>query len=164
MNTGNIEDEFHVSRYILVYKFILGLVEFVIGLSILFFGRSIFRMYLGFRSQEILENPHDLLVLTIERILPFFLRHRDYIIITLIVLGIIKMVGAVGLYYRKHWGLDLLVAITVFLLPFDTYSLVSRPIWYKFIYLAVNIFIALYLVNFRPYEYVQGFKKRIKIK
>lgn len=166
MNTRKIEEklesEFHVSRVIIVYKFTLGLIELILGLGIVFAGRQIFDIYQTFKTNELLENPHDLLAFILEKFVPYVFEHQVYIVLVLLSLGLVKIVGAIGLIYRKHWGLDLLVALTLILLPIDGYSLLSRPTFAKLIYFAINLFIALFLVNFEPHKYFTDFKKRIK--
>ncbi|MBI3380097.1 DUF2127 domain-containing protein [Candidatus Gottesmanbacteria bacterium] len=162
MNTQGLEKGYHVSFYIIIYKFILGVIELLLGLGIVSFGNQIFTVYQTFKSQELLEDPHDLLISLAEKILPYILEHKIYIILLLIIIGLIKIIGAIGLYYRKHWGLDLLVGITVLFLPFDVYNILIHPTLAKFIYLLVNIFIALFLVNFKPKEYILKIKSRVR--
>ncbi len=164
MDTQSLEKEYHVSYYIILYKFILGFIELFLGLGTIFFGKKIFTLYQTFKSQELLEDPHDVLVSITEKILPYILAHRTYIVVFLIILGLVKIIGAIGLYYHKHWGLDLLVGITVLLLPFETYSLVIHPTIGKFIYFIVNMFIALFLVNFKPWAYVLKLKQNMQRK
>lgn len=166
MNTKNIEEnlekEFHVSKFIIAYKFILGAIELVLGLGILLFGKQVLGVYQNFKNGELLEDPHDLLVNTLEKIIPYIFQHQGYIILILISIGLVKIIGSVGLLYHKHWGLDLLIGLTFLLLPFDSYNFVASPSFAKFSFLVINILIALYLVNFKPKEYFSTLKERIK--
>src|SRR3989344_2127092 len=73
MNTQNLEEEYHVSRYIIVYKFLLGLFETILGLGMLLFGSKISELYINFTNRELLEEPHELLALILQRIVPFSL-------------------------------------------------------------------------------------------
>ena len=104
-----IEKKFHVSIYILVYKFVLGLLELSAGAAIAFFGSRIYEAYQTSLIKELSEDPHDLLARLSENVVPNVLTHNTLIIAYLIVLGLAKMVGAVGLIYKKNWGVDLLV-------------------------------------------------------
>lgn len=161
MDTQNLEKEYHVSRYIIAYKFILGLLETLLGVGTLIFGKRIYEIYLNFRNSEALEDPHDLLVFITEKTIPYLFAHRGYVVLILLLLGLTKMVGSVGLWYRKHWGLDILIVVTIALLPFESYYLIIHPSLSKSAYFLINILIALYLVNFNPKGYFTNFKKRI---
>ncbi len=160
----NIEKEFHISRYIIAYKFILGLLETVLGLGIIIFGKKLFEVYLNFRNNELLEDPHDLLASTTEKVVPYLFMHRDYVILVLLLLGLSKMIGAWGLWHHKHWGLDILVVVTIILLPFEVLNLIRHPSLLNSAYFIINLFIALYLVNFNPKGYFEGLKQRIRSK
>lgn len=161
MNTQGLEKGYHVSRFIIAYKFILGLFETFLGIGTIIFGRKIFEIYLNFRNNELLEDPHDLLVAIAERVVPYLFAHRGYVVLILLLLGITKMVGSVGLWYKKHWGLDVLIVVTIILLPFESYYLVIHPSFLKTAYFLINILIALYLVNFNPKDYFTNLKDRI---
>ncbi len=152
----------NVSRGIIIYKFVLGLVELLLSIGIMVYGKKMYIIYAHFRSQSLLEDPHDLIVVVTEKFLPYLLMHRGYLILILFILGVVKMIGAVGLYYRKHWGLDLLVGLTFILLPFELYQLLSKFTLLKLIFLVINGFISLYLVEFRPKDYFTSFKERVK--
>jgi len=160
MNTGNLEKEYHVSRYIIVYKFLLGLFETILGLGMLLFGSKISELYINFTNRELLEEPHELLALILQRIVPFILEHQGTIILILLLLGITKIAGAIGLWYRKHWGLDILMFVTIILLPFELFSLNVHPSLSKITFFIINMLIALYLVNFNPKGYFTKLKKR----
>ena len=154
-------NEIKVARYIIVYKFLLGLFETILGLGMIIFGKSIYDMYVNFRNNELLEDPHDFLATLVEKIVPYLLIHRGWVVFILLLLGLTKMVGSVGLWYRKHWGLDLLIIVTIGLLPFEIYALLIHPSLTKTAYFIINLFIALYLVKFNPKGYFTHLKKRI---
>ncbi len=162
MDTKNLEKEYHISRYIIAYKFILGLFEVILGLGIIVYGKKIYTLYINFRNSEVLEDPHDLLARTLERIVPYLLAHQGYVIFILLLLGVTKIVGCIGLWQRKHWGLDILIVITIGLLPFEISALVLHPNLTKISFFIINLFIALYLVNFNPKGYFTNLKQRIK--
>lgn len=162
MDEERLEKQYHVSRYIIVYKFLLGLFEVILGLGIIIFGKKIYELYLNFRNNELLEDPHDLLARATEKFIPYLLAHQGYVVFILLLLGITKMAGCVGLWYKKHWGLDVLIVITIVLLPFEIYAILAHPSFTKSSFFVVNLFIALYLVNFKPKDYFTNLKNRIK--
>jgi uncharacterized membrane protein len=149
-----IEKEFHVSIYIIIYKFILGTVEFLAGLTIALFGPKIYRIYQTSLIKELSEDPHDLLAHLSEIFVPNLLTHNTYIIFYLIVLGLAKMAGAFGLIYRQNWGVDLLVGLTILMAPFQIVNLITHPNVFDLIYFIVGILIALYLIEFRPKAWI----------
>lgn len=156
-----IEEEFHVSGLIIAYKFILGLLEFSLGLAIIFFGKNATNLYRNFKYSELLEDPHDLLVNITEKFVPYLLNHKDYVILILIILGLVKMIGAIGLIYKKNWGLDLLLGVTLLMLPFQIFNFLRNPSLFDLIYILIGVFIVFWLVNFKPHEYIHKVKKRI---
>lgn len=162
MNNRKSKKGLHISTYIIIYKLILGLLELLLGLGIILFQKNVLQIYESFKTQEFLEDPHDLLVKLAENVVPFVLEHRGYIVLILILLGVVKIIGAIGLLYRQHWGLDILVVLTFLLLPFQSYSLLTNPSLYKVIYFTINALIALYLVEFKPKSYFVSLKTRIK--
>ncbi len=151
-----------VSKTIIFYKLITGIIEFILGLGILFFGRNIAKMYTHYKVRELLEDPHDLLITTIEKIIPILIHYRTYFMIFLIVFGTVKIIGAIGLLYNKEWGLDLLILFFFLMLPFDIYTLFSHPTFLKTLYFLINALIALYLVEFRPHTYFWKYIKYLK--
>lgn len=151
----------NVSIYVIAYKFVLGVLELILGLGIVIFGNQILRLYFNFRSQELINDPDDLIIRLVERVLPYFLAYKGYIILILVILGLVKIVGAVGLYYKKHWGLDLLIGLTFLLLPFDLAALLQHSTWTKVFYFLINLLIALYLVQFHPTTYFKNLKERL---
>lgn len=149
-----VEKEYHVSWYIIFYKFLLGLIETLFGISIFIFGKYIAHIYLYYAAQELSEDPHDILVHLTEGIIPQLFSHNWYIVFYLLLLGGAKMAGAIGLLYKKNWGVDLLVGLTTILLPFQLYNLVVHPSFLDFMYIVVGLFIALYLIEFKPKAWI----------
>lgn len=162
MSEKNYQEELEVSRLIILYKLVSGFLEIMLGSALLLFGRQLYRFYQNFQLEELFEDPHSLIVVFLRRMVPYIFEHRINIILILFLLGFVKMAGAIGLYYRKHWGLDLLVGLTILLLPFDGYSLVTTPTLTQLGYFLINLLIAFYLVNFKPHEYFRDFKQRVR--
>jgi uncharacterized membrane protein len=148
------KDPYHFSWYVIVYKAGLGLFELISGLGIAIFGKWILAQYLLKLSQELLEDPHDLLANLTKGIIPSFFNHNTFIVISLIVLGLTKIAGAIGLIYKKNWGVDLLVGLTAIMLPFQLYNLIVNRSWVDFVYILVGLAIALYLIQFRPRAWI----------
>jgi uncharacterized membrane protein (DUF2068 family) len=152
---------FPISFYVIVYKFTLGVGELLLGIGILLFGDVILQLFQNFKHQELFEDPHDIFVRLSEYFVPYFLEYKGWIIVILIVLGLIKIFGAIGLWYHKHWGLDLLVGLTFLVLPFELIGVLHHPSLPKLIFVVINFLIALYLVQFQPQAYFNDFKKRV---
>jgi len=149
-----LEEEFHVSRYIIAYKMALGLVEFISGLAITLFGKQILAKYSILASQELSEDPHDLLAHLTMSIAPHIFTHNTYLVLTLILLGIVKIAGAVGLVYKQNWGVDLLVGLTMIMFPFQLVNLLIHRSLFDFFYISIGIGIALYLIQFKPKAWI----------
>jgi len=153
-----------VSSVVVVYKFISGLVELIIGLSIILFGKNISRIYTQYKLRELLEDPHDRLIITVQKMVPFFVHYRTYFIVTLVLFGIVKMIGALALFYHKEWGLDILILFFFLLLPFDIHTLFSHPTILKTLYFLINTLITLYLVEFQPHTHLQKYIRYLRKK
>src|SRR5258708_3150279 len=100
----HLEKDFHVSCYIIFYKFSFGLIELLLGLGIALFGRQTMHWYQSIATRELSEDPHDLLVHISASFIPNILTHNTYLIIYLILLGAVKIAGSIGLLYKKNWG------------------------------------------------------------
>lgn len=143
----------HISKTVIFYKLITGIIELILGLSILFYGKNIAKIYTHYKLRELLDDPHDVLIHTVEKITPTLTQYHTYFMIFLIVFGLVKIIGAIGLLYDKEWGLDLLIVFFFLMLPFDIYTLFSHLTFLKTLYFLINTFIALYLVEFKPHMY-----------
>jgi uncharacterized membrane protein len=150
----NLEKEFHVSWFIIAYKFLFGLTEFVAGSSLALFGRQLLNAYTVNVAKELSQDPHDLLASLSEKIVANIFSHNTFIIIYLIILGGVKMVGAAGLVYKKNWGVDLIVGLITILLPFQIIDLIINPSLFTFLYMLTGIFIGLYLVEYKPKAWI----------
>lgn len=157
-----VEQEYHVSWYIIAYKFLFGLIEVVLGAAIAVFGRMALVWYRVFAAQELSEDPHDLLVRLTEGVVPNLLAHHTFLVLYLILLGAAKIAGAIGLMYKQTWGVDLLVGLTLIMLPFQLVQLTRHPSLPDFIYISIGMFITLYLINFKPKEWATRVAKRVK--
>ncbi len=157
-----IEREYHVSWYIIVYKAVFGLIEFLSGVGLAIFGKQMLHFYNVILADELSEEPHDLLARLSERIIPNLLTHDTFLAIYLLLLGAVKIAGAAGLIYKKNWGVDLLVAMTIVLFPFQIVNLLIHPSLFDFIYISFGILIALYLVEFKPKAWISKVLLNIK--
>ena len=148
------KEEHHVSKLIIAYKFVLGLFEFISGWGIALFGNQLSTQYVHLLSRELSEDPHDLIAHLSMAIVPNLLAHNTIIVISLILLGSTKIAGAIGLVYKKNWGVDLLVGLTVLMLPFQLINIFIHRTFFDLLYLVAGIFIALYLIRFKPKAWV----------
>lgn len=158
----HIEEEYHVSWYIVAYKLFFGLLETLLGAGVILFGRAALSWYYTYTSRELLEDPHDLLVRLSEGIIPNVLAHHTFLALYLMLLGGAKIAGAIGLMYKKNWGVDLLVALTIVMFPFQFIQLLMHPSLPDLLYIFIGLFIALYLINFKPNEWTARVVKRIR--
>ena len=154
-------EEHHVSKIIIAYKFVYGLFEFISGWGIALFGNQLLAQYLLLVSRELSEDPHDLIAHLSMAIIPNLFSHNTIIVITLILLGSTKIAGAIGLVNKKNWGVDLLVGLTVLMLPFQLINIFIHRTFFDLLYLLVGIFIALYLVRFKPKAWVDRVFQKI---
>lgn len=150
----HLEEDFHVSWYIIFYKFSLGFIELLLGLGIILFGQQTMRWYKVAASHELSEDPHDLLVHISANVVPNILTHNTYFIAYLMLLGSAKIAGSIGLLYKKNWGVDVLVGLTILLFPFQLVNVLIHPNIFDCIYIALGIFIALYLIEFKPRAWI----------
>jgi uncharacterized membrane protein len=143
------EGAFHASIYVIVYKLLLGIGESSAGIAIVLFGHEIYRSFQMSILKELSEDPHDLLARLSETILPDVLTHSTFVIGYLVVFGLAKILGAIGVIYKQNWGVDVLVGLTILLAPFQVIPLFLHPSLFHLIFLATGLLIALYLVEFR---------------
>ncbi len=149
-----LEAQYHVSIYIIIYKFALGIIEFTLGLVVAVFGAEIYHSVQNTLLRELSEDPHDLLARIAESIIPSVLTHNTVIVLSLLVLGVAKMAGAAGLIYKQNWGVDLLVGLTIIMAPFQIVSLITHPRLFDTVYLLVGFIIALYLIEWKPKAWI----------
>lgn len=124
------------------FKLLSGAAELVGGLSLLILPPSLLKIIFSLASaEELREDPNDPFVLFIQHRLPQLLGTKHLIALGLILLGVVKIVGAIGLLLKKPWGHKLLVILLIALLPFDAYHLV-----HKMSALSLGLFVANALV------------------
>jgi uncharacterized membrane protein len=112
---------------IVSFKLLSGAAELVGGLSLLLLPASLLKIIFSLASaEELREDPTDPFVLFIQHRLPQLLGTKHLIALGLILLGAVKIVGAVGLLRRKPWGHKLLVILLAALLPFDAFHLANK--------------------------------------
>ena len=149
-----LEKQYHVSIYIVIYKLLLGIIEFSLGIVVVLFGAEIYRSVQSSLLRELSEDPHDLLARLSETVVPNVLTHNGFVVLSLIILGLAKMAGAIGLIYKQNWGVDLLVSLTIVMAPFQIVSLILHPRLFDTLYLLVGFVIALYLIEFKPKAWI----------
>lgn len=159
---GHLENRDHVSWYIIAYKLLFGLAEFSLGFGIALFGQTALKWYRLYTVQELSEDPHDLLVHITQGIIPSVLAHHTYLVIYLILLGGAKIVGAIGIIYNQDWGIDLLVGLTILILPFQIARLAFHPSFIELSYVLLGLLITMYLINFRPHVWINRIKTKLK--
>jgi uncharacterized membrane protein len=162
ISEAEIEEEYHVSRWIIGYKMIFGIVELLLGVGIAFFNQIALHWYRIYATKELSEDPHDLLVRLTKDMVPNLLSHHTFLVVYLTLLGSAKIAGAIGLFYKQNWGVDLLVCLTILMFPFQIFQLITHPTFPDFLYIFMGLFISMYLVNFRPHEWARRLAKKTK--
>ncbi len=152
----------HVSRIVIFYKLALGLLELAFGLGIIIFGGKISKIYNAYKVRELLEDPHDLFIIIVQKFIPVFTHYHTYFMITLLGFGALKVVAGIAMLYEKEWGVDLLILFFFLMLPFDIYTLFSQITFLNTAYFLVNVLITLYLVQFKPHTYLLKYLNTIK--
>lgn len=157
-----MEKETKVPKTIIAYELLFGIFEFISGFGILLFGKSIFGVYEHMKNAELLEDSNDLFVKITEKFIPNLFQHRYYVALFLLSMGVVKIVSGIGLIYKKEWAEHLLIIFLTILVPFDLIGEVNHFSIFKSVYLAINIFIVLYLVHFKPLEYQKKLRSYIE--
>lgn len=142
------------SNLIIIYELILGTFEVVFGVGLLFLWNTLLSLYYQMSSGELLEDSNDLIVRSIEQVLPHLFAHRYYIALLLVALGVVKISSGIGMYYKKEWANHLLVALLVVLIPFDISEMIIHFSVFDLGYLLIDILIVLYLIHFNPRQYL----------
>jgi uncharacterized membrane protein (DUF2068 family) len=159
-----IEQEYHISRYIIAYKLLFGIAEFLLGIGITFFGKKALYWYRLYAAHELSENPHFVLVRMTENILPNLLAQHTFLAFYLVLLGTVKIAGAIGLIYKQHWGVDLLVCVTLCMLPFQVVQILLHPSVADAFYISMGLLITLYLINFQPVFWIHNLLQKMNFR
>jgi uncharacterized membrane protein len=102
------------------FKFISGTLEFLTGVVLAIVPPGVLRALVDFLVRtEVREDPHDPTVAFIQQHLAGLLSERKSIGVGLLVLGMVKIVGAIGLLRRRAWGYYLLVVALLVFLPIE---------------------------------------------
>jgi uncharacterized membrane protein len=156
-----IEREFHVSWWIIIYKLFFGIVEAGAGILLIIFGQKLLNMYNTSVALELFEDPHDLLANISQSFVPGLLAQSTIIVIYLMILGGAKIAGAIGLINKQNWGVDLLVGLTIILFPFQIADMIISFSLFKVLYVVVGLLIALYLVEFKPKAWISKMLEKL---
>ncbi len=127
-------------RVVAGIKLITGSLEVVFGTALL--GVSVARLHRlvdALTRPERLEDPNDVVVLFIQHRVPLLASNKTLIAASLLTLGCIKIVGAIGLLRHRSWGFYLLLALLLVLLPIDLEHVARHPALLSGLLLALNI-------------------------
>ena len=145
--------------FIIIYEIVLGLIELVLGFGIAFYGERVLVAYQALRATDFLSEQNDLLTDILERLVPYLTTHKLGVSVLLIALGGVKIASAIGLILKKEWGRHLLIGLLVVLIPFDLVGLLFDPSIFEAAYLAIDVLIILYMIEFNPKEYFAEVKE-----
>ena len=153
------KSDLQVSYLIIIYEFLLGLVEVILGLGILIIGDNVVLAYQALQHSDFLSERNDLLADILDSVIPYLTTHKLGISLLLLAFGAVKISSAIGLWLKKEWGKHLLVGLLVVLIPFDLFGLVTHPDIFEVGYLVIDVLIILYLIEFSPKEYLEDLKR-----
>lgn len=130
-----------------IYEIITGLFESTIGIGLMLYEQKMFRLYIELRYSGFFGSYHDLVISLTEKFIPYILSHRLFVGVFLVLIGIIKIISAFGLIYKKHWANSLLTGLLVIFLPFDIAGIVHHPSALKILFFLINLLLILYLTT-----------------
>ena len=112
-----------IARAVAAIKLVFGSMEVLTGLTWLIVSPAVVQH----RVQELLrrlahDQPDNPGVKLLQHQLPTLLAHGTLVAVALILLGLIKVAGALGFLSGRPWGYYLFVASLVLTLPFDLRS------------------------------------------
>jgi uncharacterized membrane protein len=112
---------------IVVFKLVTGGAELVVGSALLFLSGSGLRTIIDrLTAAERLQDPGDPVVSFVYDHLHSLLSDKATVGAALLVLGLVKVIGAIGLLRHKPWAYYLLLAMVVLLVPVDTVHLIGH--------------------------------------
>ncbi|MEA2498476.1 MAG: putative rane protein [Actinomycetota bacterium] len=135
---------------IALFKFVSGGLEVVSGVALTILPKGALTSIVNLVvAEEAREDPHDPAVTFIQTHLAGFLDQRGGVAVGLIVLGVVKIVGAYGLLRRRAWGYYLLVAVLVALLGVEVGHLSEAQSAAPVIVTAANVVALALMLIFR---------------
>jgi uncharacterized membrane protein len=135
---------------IAIFKFVSGGAELVSGVALSVLPAGVLTSIVDLVvAEEVREDPHDPAVAFIQTHLAGFLNQRGGVAVGLIVLGIVKIVGAYGLLKRRAWGYYLLVLVLIALLGVEFTHLGDAQTAVPVIITTANVIVLGLLLVFR---------------
>lgn len=112
-----------IARVVAAVKLAFGLVEILTGLVWLIVTPAVVQRQVQDSLHTLArQQPHNPAVKLLQHQLPALLAHGTLVALALILLGLIKVAGALGFLSGRPWGYYLFVASLVLTLPFDLRS------------------------------------------
>ncbi len=140
-------------NFVVFYELVSGFVGMVIGIGLAIFGEEIQDIYLSFRDAGVLDHPHNAMIGIVQKYAPFLIGHYLFVGIYLVLVGVFKLTGGVGLMYRKKWADNMLVGLLLLFLPLDIWSLFHHPSITRVLFIFTNIVIIVYLTRKQIVKY-----------
>ena len=138
---------------VIFYELLTGFVEFVIGAGLMVLGEELQDLYFNFRDAGLLDNPHNVMIGMVQKYAPYLLDHHFFIGFYLAAVGILKLISAGGLMYKKRWADKMLVILLLLFLPLDVLGLFNHPSITRIIFVFTNVAIVIYLSRKEIVEY-----------
>jgi uncharacterized membrane protein len=148
-----------ISPLVIGYKFALGIIELVLGLGIGFFGEEVLDAFNGLQGASFFDDPNDLLANILQGILPYITVHKVAVSVILILLGLVKIISCIAIWYGKEWGVHLLLLLMLVLLPFDLYGLIRNLSIGSVVLNVINIWIIYSITDNHPIKYIKSWEQ-----
>ena len=144
-----------MKKMIVWYELFLGLTELILAGSVAWFDETT-PAYLRLRDQHFVTDHSHLAAYIYQRLVPLALEYKWYLAGILFILGLAKVVGAIGSFQNKKWGLDVLIVALGLLLPYELYEIFASFHWTKPVFFVLNAWIVWYLVGLKRGQVGEG--------
>ncbi len=142
-----------LTKIAIFYKILLGIIEFIFGLGLLVLGLQLYEMFNRFINTHAIQDSDDIFLIITNQYVPILLQHRYLISIIFLALGLSKIMGGLGMLYRKVWAKHLLISFMLAFIPYDLVGFIRSPTLFEAVYLVFSIVLVLYFMDFRPRQY-----------
>jgi uncharacterized membrane protein (DUF2068 family) len=157
---SNHNEAKEISKLVTGYKLALGIGEIVLGFGITIFGNKALSIYQSLKSYGLMEGSFNFLIRIADDAIPFIFQHKLAIVVVLLFIGFIESVSSTAILLNKNWGVHLLLALMLLLLPFDLFGM-FRNFFTGHIgpgnvaLNAINIWIIFSLTHNHPIQYLR---------
>ena len=143
-------------RLVVLYKLILGLVEIILGTIFVVLALGVQSVATGGFIQKVIakelgEDPNDIFLHWIlTHNLPFPIRTALHLSLLLVILGIVKLVIAYGIWQHSHRAKILTIILVLSLGIGGLVEIISNFSWFKILATSIDFVLLYYLVFVLP--------------